>query len=56
MLGVGFDAHVVKHVSFSMKKLSGKGAYVLRSMAELTRYGFPPIRCGWMRWKLRRRA
>jgi diacylglycerol kinase family enzyme len=44
MLGVGFDAHVVKHVSFSMKKVFGKGAYVLRSMAELTRYGYPPIR------------
>jgi diacylglycerol kinase family enzyme len=44
MLGVGFDAHVVKRVSFPMKKLFGKGAYVLRSMAELTRYSFPPIR------------
>jgi len=44
MLGVGFDAHVVKRVSFPMKKLFGKGAYVSRSMAELTRYSFPPIR------------
>jgi diacylglycerol kinase family enzyme len=44
MLGVGFDAHVVKQVSFPMKKLLGKGAYVLRSMAELTRYSYPPIR------------
>jgi diacylglycerol kinase family enzyme len=44
MLGVGFDAHVVKRVSFPMKKLLGKGAYVLRSMAELTRYSYPPIR------------
>jgi diacylglycerol kinase (ATP) len=44
MLGVGFDAHVVRRVSFPMKKLFGKGAYVLRSMAELTRYSYPPIR------------
>jgi diacylglycerol kinase (ATP) len=44
MLGVGFDAHVVKRVSFPMKKVFGKGAYVLRSMAELTRYAYPPIR------------
>jgi diacylglycerol kinase (ATP) len=44
MLGVGFDAHVVRRVSFPMKKLLGKGAYVLRSMAELTRYSYPPIR------------
>src|ERR1700676_4258444 len=27
-----------------MKKLLGKGAYVLRSMAEVTRYSYPPIR------------
>ena len=44
MLGVGFDAHVVHRVSFPMKKLMGKGAYVLRSMAEMTRYSYPPIR------------
>ena len=44
MLGVGFDAHVVKRVSFPMKRLLGKGAYALRSVAELTRYGYPPIR------------
>jgi diacylglycerol kinase (ATP) len=44
MLGVGFDAHVVKRVSFPMKKLLGKGAYVLRSLAEAARYSYPPIR------------
>jgi diacylglycerol kinase family enzyme len=43
MLGVGFDAHVVKRVSFPMKKLLGKGAYVLRSVAEVTRYSYPQI-------------
>jgi diacylglycerol kinase (ATP) len=44
MLGIGFDAHVVHRVSFPMKKLFGKGAYVLRSIAELTRYTYPQIR------------
>ena len=44
MLGVGFDAHVVHHLSFPLKRLFGKGAYVLPSIAELTRYAYPPIR------------
>ncbi len=44
MLGVGFDAHVVRNLPFPMKKLFGKGAYVLQSMRELTRYRFPVIR------------
>ncbi len=44
MLGVGFDAHVVHRVSFPMKRLFGRGAYVLRSIAELTQYAYPPIR------------
>jgi diacylglycerol kinase (ATP) len=43
MLGVGFDAHVVRHVSYPMKKLLGKGAYVLCSMMELARYRYPRI-------------
>ena len=44
MLGVGFDAHVVHNLPFPLKKVFGKGAYVLQSMRELTRYRFPPIR------------
>ncbi len=44
MLGVGFDAQVVHNVAFPLKKLFGKGAYVLQSMRELTRYSFPTIR------------
>jgi len=43
MLGVGFDAHVVQHVSFQTKKLLGKGAYVLCTMMQLARYRYPPI-------------
>ena len=43
MLGVGFDAHVVKRVTFQMKKNMGKGAYVAGSLAEMARYRFPPI-------------
>jgi YegS/Rv2252/BmrU family lipid kinase len=44
MLGVGFDAHVVRNVSFPLKKALGKGAYVLQSARELLRYRFPAIR------------
>lgn len=44
MLGVGFDAHVVQNLPFRVKKLFGKGAYVMQSMRELCRYKFPNIR------------
>ena len=44
MLGVGFDAHVVHNLPFPLKKVFGKGAYVLQSLRELARYKFPPIR------------
>jgi diacylglycerol kinase (ATP) len=44
MLGVGFDAQVVHNLSFPFKKMCGKGAYVMQSIRELTRYGFPAIR------------
>jgi YegS/Rv2252/BmrU family lipid kinase len=44
MLGVGFDAHVVRNLSFPLKKAFGKGAYVIQSMRELVRYKFPEIR------------
>jgi diacylglycerol kinase (ATP) len=43
MLGVGFDAHVVHHLPFPLKKAFGKGAYVLQSVREMVRYRFPPI-------------
>jgi diacylglycerol kinase (ATP) len=43
MLGVGFDAHVVRNLPFALKKALGKGAYVMQSIRELARYKFPPI-------------
>ena len=43
MVGVGFDAQVVRHLPFSLKKLLGKGAYVLQSLREMVRYPFPAI-------------
>ena len=44
MLGVGFDAHVVHHVSPHLKRACGRGAYVFQTLRELPRYRFEPIR------------
>lgn len=44
MLGVGFDAHVVHQLSAPLKRALGRGAYVLQTMRELTRYRYQPIR------------
>lgn len=44
MLGVGFDAQVVQNLQFPLKKVFGKGAYVMQSTRELFRYKFPMIR------------
>jgi YegS/Rv2252/BmrU family lipid kinase len=44
MLGVGFDAHVVHHLSPRLKRVCGRGAYVMQTMRELPRYPFAPIR------------
>jgi diacylglycerol kinase (ATP) len=44
MLGVGFDAQVVHNLPFPLKKVLGKGAYVMQSIRELARYKFPAIR------------
>jgi diacylglycerol kinase (ATP) len=43
MLGVGFDAHVVHHLSAPLKRTFGRGAYVLQTLRELMRYRFAPI-------------
>jgi diacylglycerol kinase (ATP) len=44
MLGVGFDAHVVAHLSIPLKRAIGRGAYVLQTLRELPRYDFAPLR------------
>lgn len=43
MLGVGFDGHVVHTLNIPMKRLLGRGAYVLQTLSSLRSYGFPPI-------------
>lgn len=44
MLGVGFDAHVVAHLSVPLKRAIGRTAYALQTLRELPRYDFAPIR------------
>jgi diacylglycerol kinase family enzyme len=44
MLGAGFDAQVVHHISLPMKRRLGASAYALQALRELGRYGFAPIR------------
>jgi YegS/Rv2252/BmrU family lipid kinase len=44
MAGVGFDAHVVAGVSPRVKRLMGKGAYVLEMLRQLARFPFPVYR------------
>lgn len=41
MAGVGFDAHVVANVDLALKRRTGKVAYVLETLAQALRYGFP---------------
>ncbi len=44
MLGIGFDAHVVHRLSRPVKRVLGRGAYVVQTLRELPRYRFPPVR------------
>lgn len=44
MLGAGFDAAVVAALPPGLKRLLGRGAYVLQSACELARYRFPVMR------------
>ena len=44
MAGAGFDAHVVAGVSPRLKRLFGKGAYVLETLRQLWRFPFPRYR------------
>lgn len=43
MLGAGFDAKVVHHLSLPLKRAIGKAAYVLQGLRETIRYQFPRI-------------
>ena len=43
MLGVGFDAHVVHHLSPTLKRSCGRSAYVLQTLREVARYRFRQI-------------
>jgi YegS/Rv2252/BmrU family lipid kinase len=40
---VGFDSHVVDHVSQRLKRLIGKGAYWLQILLQSVRYDFPML-------------
>src|SRR5271157_5696540 len=44
MLGIGFDAQVVHRLCIPLKRVLGRGAYVLQSLRETGRYRFPPVR------------
>jgi YegS/Rv2252/BmrU family lipid kinase len=44
MAGVGFDAEVVAGIVPRVKRLLGKGAYVLETFRQLLRYRFPRFR------------
>jgi diacylglycerol kinase (ATP) len=43
MLGVGFDASVVRNLPVPLKRALGRGAYVCQTLRELVRYPFEPI-------------
>ena len=43
MVGAGFDAQVVHHMSSPLKRALGRSAYVMQSLRELIRYRFRPI-------------
>ncbi len=44
MLGAGYDSQVVQRLSLALKRVFGRGAYVLQSLREAVRYPFRPIR------------
>jgi len=44
MTGAGFDARVVAGIDLRLKRLIGKGAYVLEGLYQMTRQKPPPLR------------
>ncbi len=44
MLGVGLDAQVVHRLPRGLKRVLGRGAYVVQTFRELVRYDYEPIR------------
>jgi len=44
MLGIGFDAAVVHRLSPRLKRLFGRGAYVMETLRSLLQYDFAPVR------------
>ncbi len=43
MVGVGFDAHVVHTLPWTLKRWFGRGAYVMQTLVQLARYDYPTI-------------
>ncbi len=43
MVGAGFDAQVVHRIQRPLKRLLGRGAYVVQTLIELAGYQFPPL-------------
>ncbi len=44
MAGAGFDAHVIANVGPRLKRLFGRGAYVMEALRQLWRFPFPRYR------------
>jgi diacylglycerol kinase (ATP) len=43
MLGVGFDAHVVHRLPMPLKRVFGRGAYVMQTLRDTVSYRYAPI-------------
>ncbi len=43
MLGVGFDAHVVHRLPVPLKRVFGRGAYVMQTLRDTVSYRYAPI-------------